>query len=497
MCDRSSVTVSQLTRDDSYSSCKSFKFSRVFNEHSTQSEVFKQTVVPIMKNVLHESSGGLIFAYGVSGSGKTFTMVGDDEQEGIIPLALRLIYRIKEKAIELKNRRCNTQGDRRDSLTKHVVKIDNIVYDLKHETLGVLSDIKLSLRAFQILDERVLDLSVQNEGNHDSGQEIKVSTVNFSAFKSRNLKSGFKSGFKSKYCTSSKKMGPGSASAFKNLEKETIITGLTEFEDIQTVEEATRIVNKCILNRAQASTNSNLTSSRSHCVVDFKLKLKHERVIEKCGRIINLAKETHICLVDLAGAEKVKKAKTIGGTNFKQTCHINTSLLNLRRCLTALRKREKVIPFRDSMLTKVLMNYLNSRYMVQMVANIKPTKEDETETLQVLEYASHSNQIILPKSTYSNSVTDLEVEKNFEEAAMEASEEMDCFQKKMKNSILQFKMKLAVDTTRMIDEFQMENEDLIASVSETYLNGMVEAGLMNESEKAMRLIEAKYSFDMF
>lgn len=50
-----------------------YTFSRVFDPQSSQSDVFRKVAYPVVKNFIN-GQNGLIFTYGVTGSGKTFTM---------------------------------------------------------------------------------------------------------------------------------------------------------------------------------------------------------------------------------------------------------------------------------------------------------------------------------------------------------------------------------------------------------------------------------------
>ena len=73
---------------------KSFTFDAVYDEDSTQKEVFDETAFPLVENVL-EGYNGTIFAYGQTGCGKTFTMEGVEdppELQGIIPNTFRQIF---------------------------------------------------------------------------------------------------------------------------------------------------------------------------------------------------------------------------------------------------------------------------------------------------------------------------------------------------------------------------------------------------------------------
>lgn len=50
-----------------------YSFSYVFDAQSSQSDIFKKVAYPLVKNMIN-GQNGLIFTYGVTGSGKTFTM---------------------------------------------------------------------------------------------------------------------------------------------------------------------------------------------------------------------------------------------------------------------------------------------------------------------------------------------------------------------------------------------------------------------------------------
>ena len=72
----------------------SFTFDKVFKETTPQIEIYENIGKEIVKDVM-DGYNGTIFAYGQSGSGKTYTMYGnniyDDDFKGVIP---RIIYDI-------------------------------------------------------------------------------------------------------------------------------------------------------------------------------------------------------------------------------------------------------------------------------------------------------------------------------------------------------------------------------------------------------------------
>ena len=73
---------------------KTFNYDHVYPEKSTQEEIFEETSKEVVKSVLN-GYHGTIFAYGQTGTGKTYTMVGefrDQKNKGIIPRSFDYIF---------------------------------------------------------------------------------------------------------------------------------------------------------------------------------------------------------------------------------------------------------------------------------------------------------------------------------------------------------------------------------------------------------------------
>jgi hypothetical protein len=64
-------------------------------------------------------------------------------------------------------------------------------------------------------------------------------------------------------------------------------------------------------------------------------------------------------LVDLAGSERVEQTGA-AGSRLKEAQNINKSLMTLGQCIVKLAHGEAHVPFRDSKLTKLLMNSLGA-----------------------------------------------------------------------------------------------------------------------------------------
>ena len=73
---------------------KTFTYDHVYPEKSTQAEIFEETSKEVVTSVL-KGYNGTIFAYGQTGTGKTYTMVGDfkdQKNKGIIPRSFDYIF---------------------------------------------------------------------------------------------------------------------------------------------------------------------------------------------------------------------------------------------------------------------------------------------------------------------------------------------------------------------------------------------------------------------
>lgn len=72
-----------------------FTFDRIFDEYSTNEEVYEDSIQNLIEFVF-EGGKVSVFAYGQTGSGKTFTMIGNQKTPGVYILAAKQIFALRD-----------------------------------------------------------------------------------------------------------------------------------------------------------------------------------------------------------------------------------------------------------------------------------------------------------------------------------------------------------------------------------------------------------------
>ncbi|GET87957.1 kinesin, putative [Leishmania tarentolae] len=158
--------------------------------------------------------------------------------------------------------------------------------------------------------------------------------------------------------------------------------------------EVFRLLRQGSLRRHTASTAMNDRSSRSHAI--FVLHLVQMRISDDDSASAKVSSKVN--LVDLAGSERTG-AHSVEGDQFKEGVVINSSLTVLGRVIDALAdkssgKRNVFCPYRDSVLTWLLMDSLGGNSKTTMVATVSPHSSNFEEACQTLRYASRAKQIV-------------------------------------------------------------------------------------------------------
>jgi kinesin family protein 20 len=305
-----------------------FSFTKVFPAATTQEEIFSAAAAPLVDS-FYRGHNGLMFAYGITNSGKTYTMQGTDAQPGIIP---RVICSLFKKLAE-------------------------------NEDSQLFPKYSMNVSYLEIYNDRIFDL-LALKTNQITGIQQRVEC------KLQQGKSG----------------------------DEVYVQGLKEI-NISTHKDALAILHQGQLNRRVCETALNNDSSRSHSVFTIKLLTGDDAVWSR------------LSVVDLAGSERINR---VGDKNIKESVGINQSLLVLGRCLEALRwnqlnkLKQRVVPFRESKITRLFRDPLLGWGTTVMMCNASQDTNDYDETIHALKYASIAKEIkIMPRVDTNNSMNAL------------------------------------------------------------------------------------------
>ena len=143
--------------------------------------------------------------------------------------------------------------------------------------------------------------------------------------------------------------------------------------ECENISDVMAVVTECHRNRRVGSHELNMDSSRSHSLLT--LHLESESIDPDDGH--TMVKFGKVVFVDLAGSERLKETKSDGVT-LTETGAINRSLFTLGKVISALSSKKKkdsqFVPYRDSKLTKLLMDSLGGSCMTLMVALLLPSR---------------------------------------------------------------------------------------------------------------------------
>lgn len=173
---------------------------------------------------------------------------------------------------------------------------------------------------------------------------------------------------------------------------------------VRNYKEIEKLMEQGTVNRTTASTNMNATSSRSHMVITIRFN----QVIRNAGGESN-TRSSDINLVDLAGSERADSTGATGD-RLKEGSAINQSLSTLGNVISALAdiaggKKNVLVPYRNSVLTKLLQTALGGNSRTIMIAALSPADINYDETLSTLRYADRAKKI-QNKAVVNESPTD-------------------------------------------------------------------------------------------
>ena len=320
--------------------------SSFFPPVETQEMMYKHCAEPVVPWVL-DGYNASILAYGQTSSGKTHTMMGSPNDEGIIP---RLAKDLLQGAERAKIRNAELMSLPPDQRQKRILELTKANGE---DVSGFqLVDFTMDVAFFEIYNENVLDLL----------QDVPSNAAPNTVHRKRKVRSHPSLGV--------------------------YIDGLT-YATVTTWEQCDVLLAKGVEHRHVAATKMNATSSRSHAVMQFRMT---QTEMSELGP---LQKRSNVYLADLAGSERIK-ATQVEGQQLKEAAQINKSLTTLRRVIDALisNRKSEMVPYRDSLLTWVLSDALGGNARSAMIATLCPNPLYAEESFNTLQYASRAKSIV-------------------------------------------------------------------------------------------------------
>ncbi|XP_050369605.1 kinesin-like protein KIN-8B [Argentina anserina] len=285
---------------------KKYCFDHAFDAECTNLDVYTKCISSVVSGVVH-GLNATVFAYGSTGSGKTYTMVGTQSDPGLMVLSLHTIFDL------IKKDKC---ADEYEVTCSYLEVYNEVIYDLLEKSSGHL------------------------ELREDPVQGI-------------------------------------------------IVAGLRCIK-VQSADKILELLNMGNSRRKTESTEANATSSRSHAVLEIKIKRKQK------NKYRNQIMRGKLALVDLAGSERASETNN-GGQKLRDGANINRSLLALANCINALGKQQKkglaYVPYRNSKLTRILKDGLSGNSQTVMVATVSPVDNQYHHTVNTLKYADRAKEI--------------------------------------------------------------------------------------------------------
>ncbi|KAM8890980.1 kinesin-like protein KIF23 isoform 3-T4 [Spinachia spinachia] len=365
-----------------------YSFKKVFGVSMSQMELFEHVAKPLVDDLVH-GRNGLLFTYGVTGSGKTFTMTGSPGQGGLLPRSLDMIF---NSIGPYQTKRYVFKTDDKNGMEVQS-EVDALLERQKRESNPSFPKPSTSR---QKLDPEIADMikseeAYKSEGvDEDSSYGVFVSYIEiYNNYIYDLLEENQEDAIKPK--------PPQSKILREDQNHNMYVSGCMEVE-VKSAEEAFQVFWRGQKKRKVANTCLNRESSRSHSVLIVKLA---QAPLDADGDNIlqdkNQVTVSQLCLVDLAGSERTGRTGA-EGTRIREAGNINQSLLNLRTCIEVLRENQmcgtnRMVPYRDSKVTHLFKNYFDGDGKVRMVVCVNPKADDYEETLLVMRFAEMTQEV--------------------------------------------------------------------------------------------------------
>ncbi|OBZ79245.1 Kinesin-like protein KIF20A [Grifola frondosa] len=452
MSDHSSS--SSHSRMSSINPSSIFTFSHIFPPEVQQSDFFNKTTLPLVRDLL-EGQNALLFAYGVTNSGKTYTIQGGSNEgsAGILPRTLDVIFNsieglhgdgrfrpVRLQGVELASESSERNSFHSTGASSSLPVLVDVLDDLSPSSASSAVDTDSTALKLDRNHEYTIWLSyaeVYNEKVYDLLASVDTSAISSPSSPTPHARSAIPrptSAFLNLPLPSSKshpllltrkalpvKPCPSSdiegSSADGNAGK--YVAGLRQLR-VHSATEAKELLRLGQLHRRVFGTLANSQSSRSHALVTIKVLRVHRGERNDPTSI----QTSRLTLVDLAGSERTKHTHT-SGERLREAGNINKSLMVLGQCMETLRANQRavarslaggvtagsrmdtrdvkrglaIVPFRHSKLTEVLMDYFVGEGRAVMIVNVNPYDTGFDENVHVMKFAALAREVCTNPTT--------------------------------------------------------------------------------------------------
>ncbi|KAL4402046.1 microtubule motor protein [Malassezia pachydermatis] len=424
---------------------------------TAQSQFFQVTTLPLVQDLL-EGKNSLVFTYGVTNSGKTYTVQGSPRrgESGILLRTIDVLFNsidgyectravrpmgltgvqpgISDSSKSLLASRTRPRPRLRPGQTREAgdVSRSDIIsepYDIDPTKLDIDKDYRYSIWVsyVEVYNEKLYDLFEMPMSSlltrMDTRREYGTSEADAKQAPTRRpllLKSEVESGGK-------------------------YVGGLKEIK-VSSIQEARDLIRCGQENRSVFSTMANRSSSRSHSVFTIKVLREYTGVDLPGHDVAGLSRKyfvSRLSIVDLAGSERIANTDISAGPRLKEAGSINKSLMCLGQCLETMRKnqiragistgsdhkaslsqsqsseprrrRQSIVPFRHSKLTELFQSFFLGDGKVVMIVNVNPYGTGYEENAHVMRFSAMAKDVgiqvtsnAVPRSVSSASLSQLD-----------------------------------------------------------------------------------------
>ncbi|KAJ1739596.1 hypothetical protein LPJ78_003231 [Coemansia sp. RSA 989] len=389
--------------------CERYLFAGVLPTLAKQPRVFEVCAMPVVKD-LFMGFNTLLFTYGITNSGKTFTVQGNSAVPGLLPRSIKGILDTLD--------RHQVQGDF-SVRTKYATQVEycsdprvtNPTFkrapgeDAWLAGLEQMEQVDMADIAEELEQENgewvyqlyVSYFEVYNEMIYDLLDLSTLTTVQVKAEEAQpRTRTRGKRGQGRKKREDPDDPTSMSAAQIAGLPRtalllrseggrgsEAFVDGVTEVR-VRSVRDMVRVLQHGQMRRAVHATGLNSGSSRSHALFQAKLiKIRKDASIVPLNAVPKEAQASirTLTIVDLAGSERAKRTHN-QGERLAEAGKINVSLMTLKKCLDVKRynsgldsdgpQQQQLVPYNESKVTRLFQPALEGGAKTVMVVCIDP-----------------------------------------------------------------------------------------------------------------------------